>query len=169
MRIKSTLPIGINISEPHPDPEHPGNSPALKSFVLRPGVNDLSDTDAATYKAWADASGQGFIASADDVKAGTTDGKVYDMTEDEPETEYGFEPALKRAVDAGKSDAGKGSTVTEPGPVKSDDMRTGSPAVAAAPVLTASAPLKVPVTAEAPAASPAAKVAPPAPAATPAK
>jgi hypothetical protein len=53
--------------------------------------------------------------------------------------------------------------------VKSDDMRTGSPAVAAAPVLTASAPLKVPVTAEAPAASPAAKVAPSASAATPAK
>lgn len=161
MRIKSTLPLGINISEPHPDPEHPGNSPALKSFVLRPGVNELSDTDAATYKAWADASGQSFIASDDDVKAGTTDGKVYEMTEDEPETEYGFEPALKRAVDASGSDAGKGSTVTEPGPLTADDMRTGTSDAVAAPVLTANAPLKVPVTTEAPAAAPAAKVAAP--------
>ncbi len=163
MRIKSSLPLGINISEPHPDPEHPGNSAALKSFVLRPGVNELSDTDAATYKAWADASGQGFIASADDIKAGATDGKVYEMTEDEPETEYGFEPALKRAVDAAGSDAGKGSTVTEAGPVSATDMRTGSSDAVTAPVLTAAAPLKVPVTSEAPAAAPAAKVAAPAP------
>ena len=165
MRIKSTLPLGINISEPHPDPEHPGNSPALKSFVLRPGVNELSDTDAATYKAWADASGQGFIASAEDIKAGTTDGKIYEMTEDEPETEFGFEPALKRTVDASGSEAGKGSTMTDPGPLSGADMKTGTSDAVAAPVLTANAPLKVPVTTEAPAAAPAAKVAPPAPAA----
>ena len=162
MRIKSTLPLAIRISEPHPDPEHPGNSPTLKQAVIYPGVNELSDEDAETYKAWAGSAGKDFVASSDDVKAGSTDGKVYEMADDEPDTEYGFEPALKRAADAAGSEAGKGSTQTDPGPVKAEDMKTGSADVRTAPVLTANAPLKTPATSEAPAAAAPAKVAPPA-------
>ncbi len=146
LRIKSTLPVSIRIAEPHPDPEKPGNSPELRQAVIRPGVNDGVDAD--LFRVWAEVS-PNFIASADDVKAGNTEGRVYEMAEDEPDVEYGFEPALKRAVDAGGEDAAKGSTLTDPGPVKAEDMRTGSTdAPPAAPVLTASAPLKTPVTAD---------------------
>jgi hypothetical protein len=164
MRVMSRLPLALRISEPHPNPERPGDSPVLKQGVLYPGVNENVDDD--LFKAWTGASGSDFVASGDDIKAGNTDGKIYEMTEEEPAAEYGFEVALKRAADAGGSEAGKGSTVTDPGPVKAEDMRTGTADAATAPVLTAASPLKVPVTTEAPADAPAAKVAPPAPAAT---
>ena len=146
LRIKSTLPLALRISEPHPDADHPGNSPALKQAVIYPGVNE--GIDAGLFRAWAKASGADFVASEEDVKAGNTEGKLYEMSEDEPETEYGFEPALKRAIDATGSAAAKGSTQTAPGPVKADDMKTGSADPAGAPVLTAASPLKLPATAD---------------------
>ena len=134
LRIKSTLPIAIHISEPHPDAARPGDSPVLKHAVLYPGVNENMDPD--LFKAWSE-SNPSFIASPEDVKAGTTDGKVYPMTEDEPDQEFGFEPALKRATDAGKTEAAKGFGRTDPGPLKGEDMRTGSADMAPVPVLTA--------------------------------
>lgn len=149
LRIKSTLPLAIRVAEPHPDPEKPGNSPVLKQAVIYPGVNEFSGDELVAYQGWAAANGVGFVASPEDVKAGNTDGRVYEMSEDEPEQEFGFEPALKRAVDAAGSDASQGSTVTDPGPVKAEDMRTGSGDAAVLPVLTAAAPLKTPLTVDA--------------------
>ncbi len=153
LRIKANTPLQFVVSEPHPDPEHPGNSPVLKSFVMKPGVNELNETNAAVYKAWASTAGQGFVASPDDVKAGNTDGKLYEMSKDEPETEFGFQPALDRAT--ASTD---GSTVKDPGPVAAIDMKTGTSDASAAPVLTSAAPLKVPATADAAGQSAPAKV-----------
>ena len=148
LRIKSSLPVALRISEPHPDPAHPGNSPQLKHAILYPGVNEGIDAD--LFKAWSESHNAGLVASADDVKAGKTDGKVYEMTDDEPEREFGFQPALDRAADVGKADAEKGSTLTDAGPVKSEDMKTGSADTTYVPVLTAAEPLKTPVTTDAP-------------------
>ena len=146
LRIKSTLPLALRVSESHPDPEKPGNSPVLKQAVIYPGVNEFSGDEMAAYQGWASAAGKDFVASPEDVKAGNTDGKVYEMSEDEPEQEFGFEPALKRAVDANSSEAEKGSTLTDKGPVKAEDMRTGSGDAVVLPVVTSAAPLKTPLT-----------------------
>ena len=147
LRIKSTMPIAVRISEVHPNPERPGDSPVLKQGIIKPGVNE--SVDAEMFRAWADTVGKDFVASADDVKAGNTDGRMYEMSEDEPDVEYGFEPALKRAVEANSSEASKGSTLKEAGLVKSEDMRTGSADPAPAPVLAAAGPLKIPATTDA--------------------
>lgn len=160
MRVMSRLPVALMMAQPHPDPNRPGDSPALKQGVLSPGV---SEVDGDLFKAWTaeGAPGANWLATADQVKAGDTDGRIYAMTKDEAEAEYGFEIALKRAVDAIATNAGEGSTVKDPAPVPAEAMRTGTTdPVAAPPVLSAAAPLKVPATGEAPAVAPVAKVQP---------
>lgn len=147
LRIRSGLPLGMTVSEPHPDPEKPGNSPQLKSFVLKPGVNELSGDDVATYHAWAAANGAGFIASPDAVKAGTTDGMIFEMTEDEPAQEFGFQPALDRAAAAMSADDAQ-STITDPGPIPGAAMKNDAPP-AQTPVITSATPLKTPAVTDA--------------------
>ncbi len=149
LRIKSTLPLAIRISEPHPDPEKPGDSPVLKQGVIASGVNSFSGDDAKVYKAWADTK-----------PSLITDGYVTEMKGDEPDQEFGFEPALKAMVSSemGKS-ASEGSTLKDAGPVKAEAMRFGEagpqpvsadapgqePPKMAAPAMAATAPIKPPV------------------------
>ena len=47
-------------------------------------------------------------------------------------------------------DTAKGSTVTDPGPVSAEAMRTGTSDAPAAPVLVSGTPLKTPVTSDGP-------------------
>lgn len=135
LRIRSNLPLAITATEPVPDEfkDKPGLAPALRSVVVKPGLNELSAQDAEVYGKWAKANPQ-FLASDDAAKAGETDGLVYEVKGDEVDDEYGFEPALKRASEGANADAASsGSTVTDPGPVKASDMaQTPAPAPAAA-------------------------------------
>lgn len=109
VRVRSMAPMAFAISEPHPDPEKPGNSPQLLSAVIKPGV---SEVDGDVFKAWSDTK-PGFL----------TDGVVTEMKDDEEEMSFGFEPALKAASTEGASD---GSLLKEKGPVSSADMKPTS-------------------------------------------
>ncbi len=149
IRVKSNLPLAIRISEPHPDPEKPGDSPPLKQAVIASGVNLFSGDDVKTYKAWAETK-----------PSLLTDGHVTEMKDDEPDQQFGFEPALKAMVSSemGKS-ASEGSTLKDAGPVRAEAMRFGEagpqplpadapgqePPRAAAPAMAATAPIKPPV------------------------
>ncbi len=139
LRIRSGLLMRIAATEPVPDEfkDKPGLAPALRSIEIAPGLNEFSGTDAEVYGLWAKANPT-FVASADAVKSGDTAGLVYEVTGDEPDDEYGFEPALARAQ--GSSD---GSTVTDAGPVKASDMAqksdTSAPAILAPGTVTPAA------------------------------
>ena len=152
LRVRSGLPMRIAATEPTPDEfkDKPGLAPALRSVEIVPGLNELSAADAEVYRAWAKAS-PNFIADADAVKAGNTTGLVYEVTGDEPDDEYGFEPALARA-----QGSSEGSTVTDVGPVKASDMAQKSdpstPAILAPGTVT---PASVVAKPAAPAAAPA--------------
>lgn len=159
LRIRSGLPLAINATEPLPEEfkDKPGLAPKLRSVLILPGLNEFSGTDAEVYGLWAKGNPT-FVADADAVKAGATDGLVYEVQGDEDGEEYGFQPALDRAGKGAEADAASnGSTVTGPGPLKADDMAqkpdpaapvtpvAGQPAVgakAAAPAVPAAAPAK---------------------------
>lgn len=114
LRVRSTAMMPFKISEPHPDPEKPGNSPLLKTAVLRPGLNTLSGDEVVAYRAWAG-------TKPEMLQGGT----VTEVEGDEPDMSFGFEPALQAASTAGAAD---GSTIKTAGPVSSADMKPTSDA-----------------------------------------
>jgi len=151
VRVKSTLPLAIRISEPHPDPEKPGNSPVLKQGVIASGINSFSGDDAKVYKAWA-GTNPSLIADGHIVEMKGEEG-------DDPAEQYGFEPALKAMASSDMAKpATEGSTVKDPGPVKADALRSAEagpqpmpadapgqePPKMGAPATAAAAPLKTP-------------------------
>lgn len=156
LRIRSNLPLAINAAELISDEfkDKPGLAPTPRTLVIKPGMNELPAADAEVYRKWAKGS-PNFIADADAVKAGAADGLIYEVSGDEPDEEYGFEPALARATSGDNASlAAQGSTVKDGGPVKAADMAQMSTTAVPAASATA-APLAGPS-----AAKPAAPTAP---------
>ena len=153
IRIRSNLPLAVNAPEPIPDEfkDKPGLAPAQRAVIIRPGLNEFSGADSEVYTLWAKNNPQ-FIADDDAIKAGATDGLVYEVEGDEPDDEFGFEPALARASSGDNaSAAAQGSTVKDSGPVKASDMAQTSTSVAPAVTAVATPISGAPVSKAAPA------------------
>lgn len=125
IKVASRSPMAIRITE-SAEGKEPGTE--LKSAVLsgsssiRGSLEGVTEVDAAFFRQWLKANPDHPAVAA---------GLIREMDEDEDiasADKFGFEPALKAAVDDKDNSkaAAKGSTVTDGGPVKSSDLATRS-------------------------------------------
>ena len=119
----------LRITEPLPEQfkDKPGDAPVLKTAMLNgnthaSAVNGAGVTrgvDAALFRSWYDAAKKSGSPLADMVSEVSEDD-----VKDQP-VSYGFEPGLKTLADdaTNTEKLQAGSTVQEPGPVSSSDMK----------------------------------------------
>lgn len=126
IRIASRLPLPVTLSEPNPNPQQPGLSPALRSFVLpgaaHPGGETVSDVDAEIYRAWKDGNEGHDWLRGDLIREVSAD-----YTGMDPAL-FGHEPGLEAlAADTENTRLAElGTGDQEPGPVEAIDMNATS-------------------------------------------
>lgn len=125
IKVASRLPMAVALTEPHPNPAKPGESPALRSVVLagagHPGEETVSTVDAEVFGAWQSANARHEWLKNELVR------EVPDDYEPGPAS-YGHEPGLETlSKDKGNTKlAQQGTGADEAAPVKASEMAATS-------------------------------------------